>query len=130
MKQNFNDYQLANRLLEAATATMFPEPATTKFKLSKSKIVLDVWLTSPDKFTFFVTYRNDAEYQSKTFAFTEEFMLNAEAVGARRVLIVNTEKENEPVIGFALNDKRLIKLFDEDGSPVYVIDYNKENYED
>lgn len=130
MKQNFNNYQLANRLLAAAKATMFPEPAITKYELSKSKKVLDVWLTSPDKpFTFFVSYRNDAEYQSKTFAFSEEFMLNAEAVGARRVLIVNTEKENEPVIGFALNDKRLVKLFDEEGSPVYVIDYNKERHE-
>ena len=130
MKQNFNDYQLATRLLEAATATMFPEPVITKFELSESKKVLDLWLDiRPDKsFTFYVSYRNDAEFQNKAFAFSDEGLEDAKAVGAHWVLIVNTEKEDEPVIGFPLHDNRLVKLFDEDGNPVYVIDYKKENY--
>ena len=132
MKQNFNDYQLANRLLEAAKATMFPEPVITKFELSESKKVLDLYLdTRPDEpFTFFVSYRNDAEYQNKAFAFSEDALEDAKAVGAHWVLIENTEKKDEPVIGFPLHDNRLVKLFDEEGNPVYVIDYKKENYED
>ena len=125
MKHDFNDYQLANRLLKAATATMFPEPVITKFELSESKKVLDVWIDiRPNKpFTFFVSYRNNAEYQNKAFVFSEEFMQDVEAVGAHWVLIVNTEKEDEPVIGFPLHDNRLIKLFDEERNPVYVIEY-------
>ncbi|MCH5222240.1 MAG: hypothetical protein J1F05_07975 [Muribaculaceae bacterium] len=125
MKQNLNNYQLANRLLAAAKATMFPEPAITKFELSKSKKVLDVWIDiRPDKpFTFFVSYRKDSEFQNKAFAFSEDALEDAKAVGAHWVLIVNTEKEDEPVIGFPLHDNRLIKLFDEERNPVYVIDY-------
>lgn len=132
MKLNSKDYQLANRLLEAITATMFSEPVITKFELSESQKVFDLWLaTRPDKpFTFFISYRNDAEYKSKAFAFSEDFMQDVEAVGAHWVLIVNTEKEDEPVIGFPLHDNRLVKFFDEDGNPIYVIDYNNENYED
>lgn len=127
MKHNFNDNQLANRLLKAATATMFPEQGITKFELSESKKVLDLWLdVRPDKpFTFFISYRNDAEYQNKAFAFSEDALEDAKAVGAHWVLIVNTEKEDEPVIGFPLHDNRLVKLFDEEGNPVYVIDYKK-----
>lgn len=131
MKYNFNDYQLANRLLEAATATMFPEPVVTKFELSESKKVLDLWLDGrPDKpFTFYVSYRNDAEFQNKAFAFSDEALEDAKAVGAHWVLIVNTVNKNEPVIGFPLYDNRLVKLFDEEGNPVYIIDYNKKCHE-
>lgn len=131
MKQHPNNFQLANRLLEAAKATMFPEQKVTKFELSESKKVLELWIEnrSDDPFTFFVTYRNDAEFQNKAFAFSEDFMRDAEAVDAHWVLIVDIKKTDEPIIGFPLHDNRLVKLFNEDGNPLYVIDYKKDSHE-